>query len=393
MDKAEKMRRALEAVLPYLDGTAIREHWAIDYEPLVKQVKEALGTEFVNKTVFDVLSIDRGEVHWEDYIGVLTPIERIENKDGRSCYFKREDYFAPLGFHGINGAKLRQAIYLFGRHAAGKSKVINGTSVKSPQIPMSSACARHFGKSIKCVLGATKPETAPKREMVDMALFFGCDFEYINIGYNHNLQLKCQEILKQDPEETFYLEYGITLNHNSHPAKDILDFHYVGAQQVRNIPDHVTDLVIPAGSCNSATSVLMGLMYFGWKNLKRIHLVGVGPSKIQYMTERLEVIGQAAGWDYEIFKNLPYTFMSLKKEFPLEAIFYDLHGTKYVDYQDEMPFDFGGMDLHPTYEGKVMTYIYEKMPELINDNTLFWIVGNKPYKKEMEKYVRSAQTV
>lgn len=384
------MKEALEAVLPILDGTALRDHWTIDFPFLAEKVKKALGKEdFIKdrKSVFDVFSIDRNKVHWEDYLYRLTPVEQITNKDGKTCFFKREDYFAPLGYHGINGSKLRQAIYLFTTEAKGKSKVINGTSVKSPQIPMSSACARHFGKSIKCILGATKPETAPKHEMVDMALFFGCDFDYINIGYNHNLQLKCQDVFREDPENTFYLEYGITLNHNIHSAKAVYDFHYVGAEQVKNIPYGITDLIIPAGSCNSSASVLLGLMLYGWKDIKRIHLVGTGPSKIQYLTERLEVMGQYCGKESYLFSGLPYLFPTFNKKFPIETIFYDLHGTKYVTYQDERPFDFGGIDLHPTYEGKVMTYVYEKMPELIKDTTLFWIVGNKPYRKEMEKYV------
>lgn len=382
-----EMRAALEAVLPLLDGSALNNHLAIDFPALAKQVKKALGKSNTTNSVFDVFSLDRNKVHWEDYIYHLTPVEFVRNGDGKACFFKREDYFAPLGFHGINGSKLRQAIYLFTTEAAGKSKVINGTSVKSPQIPMASACARHFGKDITCVLGATKPETAPKHEMVDMALFFGCNFKYINIGYNHNLQLKCQEILAQDPENTFYLEYGITLNHNQHSPKSVYDFHKVGAEQVKNIPDTVEDLIIPAGSCNSAASVLLGFMLYGWKNLKRIHLVGTGPSKIKYLTERLEIMGEYCKKDFEIFGGLPYTFPVLRKEIPLQTFFYDLHGTKYVTYQDEMPFTFGGIDLHPTYEGKVMTYIYEKVPELIKDTTLFWIVGNKPYKQEMVDYV------
>ena len=388
MDDVKLMREALEAVLPIIDGTALKNHWAIDFPELTKKVRNALGMECLNKqSVFDVFSINRNKVRWEDYLYRLTPVEHIKNKDGKSCYFKREDYFAPLGYHGINGSKLRQAIYLFANTAVNKSKVINGTSVKSPQIPMSSACARHFGKDIKCILGATKPETAPKHAMVDMAMFFGCDFDYINIGYNHNLQLKCQEILNKDPENTFYLEYGITLNHYEHSAKDVYEFHHVGAEQVKNIPDHVEDLVIPAGSCNSSASVLLGLMLYGWKNLKRIHLVGTGPSKIQYLTERLEVMGNYCGKDFELFDGLPYTFPVLKRDLPLKTFFYDLHGEKYVTYQDERPFDFGGIDLHPTYEGKVMTYIYEKYPELIKDTTLFWIVGNKPYKEVMVPYV------
>ena len=127
MDDVKLMREALEAVLPVIDGTALKNHWAIDFPELTKKVRNALGMECLNKqSVFDVFSINRNKVRWEDYLYRLTPVEHIKNKDGKSCYFKREDYFAPLGYHGINGSKLRQAIYLFANTAANKSKVING---------------------------------------------------------------------------------------------------------------------------------------------------------------------------------------------------------------------------------------------------------------------------
>lgn len=390
MNEEKIMREALEAVLPLLDEATLRNHWIVDLPFISEKVHKALGLKDgikERKSVFDVFSIDRSRVHWEDYLYKLTPVERITNKDGKSCYFKREDYFAPLGYHGINGSKLRQAIYLFTTEALGKSKIINGTSVKSPQLPMSSACARHFGKDITCILGATKPETSKKHEMVDMALFFGCSLKYINIGYIHNLQLKCMDVLKEDPKNTFFLEYGMALNHKVHPAKSVYDLHFVGAEQVKNIPYGITDLIIPAGNCNSAANVLLGMMLYGWKDIERIHLVGTGPSKIKYLAERLEIMGQYCGKDPYIFGNLPYIFPTFNKSFPIETIFYDLHGTKYVTYKDERPFNFGDIDLHPTYEGKVMTYVYEKMPQLIKDTTLFWIVGNKPYKKEMVAYV------
>ncbi len=339
------------------------------------------------RSVFEIHSMDKEKVHWEDYLHHLTPVETVTDSQGRKMRFKREDYFCPLGYHGINGAKLRQAVYLFSTYAQGKRRLINGTSVHSPQIPMATACARHFGLSARCVLGATTPETSMKHEMVAMASAFGCEFEYINIGYNHNLQLRCQEILNESPEDTFYLEYGITLNHATHSPKEVYDFHCIGAEQTKNLPDDVEDLVMAAGSCNSSCSVLLGLALHGYGNLKRIHLVGTGPSKIQYLTERLEVMGDYCGRDLRIFDGLPYTFDFDAGPRPLQAIFYDLHGEGYVRYSDLRPYTFGDIDLHPTYEGKVMTYLNDRHPDLIRESTLFWIVGNMPEMRVMKDFV------
>lgn len=357
------------------------------YEAVAGEVRQQIGSPLPAnpRTVFDTLSFDREKVRWEDYLFAPTPVELVRNSDGRECLFKRDDYFAPLGYHGINGSKLRQAIYLFKKYAAGKRRVINGTSVHSPQLPMCSALARHYGLKCTCVLGGTKPATFRRNEMADIAASLGSEFDFINIGYNHNIQLRCQELLKQSSEDAFYLEYGITLDHNRHAPEEIVQFHIVGAEQVKNIPPHITDLVMAAGSCNSCTSVLLGLAHYG-TGIQRVHLVGTGPSKIPYLTERLELMGSVLGEELDIYDGLSYA-LQFPKTRPIQAIFYDLHGEKYCRYEDEMRFDFGGIDLHPTYEGKVMSYIYEKRPELINSNTLFWIVGNRPQKEVILSHV------
>lgn len=49
-------------------------------------------------TIFKTLSLDRELVRWEEHLGELTP---WENRHG--MWFKREDYFAPLGYGGPNG--------------------------------------------------------------------------------------------------------------------------------------------------------------------------------------------------------------------------------------------------------------------------------------------------
>ena len=58
-------------------------------------------------TIFQTLSLDRSQIHWEEQLLELTPVEEVGG-----VWFKREDYFAPLGYSGINGSKLRQCIYL-----------------------------------------------------------------------------------------------------------------------------------------------------------------------------------------------------------------------------------------------------------------------------------------
>jgi hypothetical protein len=60
----------------------------------------------MTQSIFPVLALDRAQVQWEQHLGELTP---WENRDG--VWFKREDYFAPLGYGGPNGSKMRQLIW------------------------------------------------------------------------------------------------------------------------------------------------------------------------------------------------------------------------------------------------------------------------------------------
>lgn len=355
------------------------------------------------ETIFNTLSIDRNVVKWEDYLYEMTPVEQHG-----AAFFKREDKFAPLGYGGINGSKLRQCIWLtdeYVKHSPNPIGVISGTSVKSPQLPMGSAVADHFNLKSLHIIGATKAEIAHKHENVSTATWFGAEF-HINkgIAYNPVLQRKIRDMISKDEKlkDYFYLEYGITLDHKApwNTPQRVEQFHYVGSEQVKNIPDHIETLVIPAGSCNSCTSILYGLARFQPKNLKDVYLVGIGPNKIDFIEERLDIIERVSGVytkpysrayhdspkkqeQYEGGLEKFFTEGSNAPDFHFNLHHFDLHTTKYVDYQDEMPYNYGSIEFHPTYEGKMMTYVNERMPHLINEKTMVWIVGSKPRKEKM----------
>ena len=112
------------------------------------------------------------------------------------------------------------------------------------------------------------------------------------------------------------------------------------------------------------------------------------------MEERLEIISKISGINSNSYsrkyhdtpdKQKKYNNQEKTKSSKFTVHHYDLHKTKYVDYQDEMPWEHNGIELHPTYEGKVMTYVNEKLPFLMNEKTMFWIVGSKPDKQKMYK--------
>ena len=376
------------------------------------------------KTIFPVLSLERHHIHWEDFLYNHTPCELVANPEtNQKLWFKREDYFAPLscymnGKQGINGSKLRQAIWLMVEHlkAGGSADIIHGTVVGSPQSPMATAVSRHFGGSTTTVLGATKPSTCMNHEMVAMSAWFGSTFNFVGSGYNSTIQPRCKKLIEQQNPKAYYLEYGITLDHTVHSPARIAGFHMLGGEQVANIPDHITDLIIPAGSCNSCTSILTGLAMHPKPNLKNVYLIGIGPNRLDFIESRLRIIGKEANLPHitdftRMYHDNP-DYMYGKKElhhasksvslatflgrsetnvvnrevgFPRFTVHHwDLHTTNWVRYNDLMEYQWGDIELHPRYEGKVMTWIQQYKPELLNENSLFWIVGSKPYIESMK---------
>jgi 1-aminocyclopropane-1-carboxylate deaminase/D-cysteine desulfhydrase-like pyridoxal-dependent ACC family enzyme len=335
-------------------------------------------------SIFPTFSLDRAVVNWETYLNDLTPVEK---RGG--IYYKREDYFAPLGYGGINGAKLRQCIWLIGRARARGAKIlISGASVKSPQLPMGTAVALHYGMSARLVIGSPRMETALRHDNVAIAARLGAQFELAKIAYNPALQRMVNDIAARTPD-SFVLEYGITV---TRPDAAVEEFHRLGAEQARNIPDEVETLVIPAGSCNSCVSVLYGIVKYPPKNLKRIILIGIGPTRLDFIDQRLRRIETFSGlpirsqfrrWYHDGPRELEvgHNATAGPRDARWELHHWDLHATGYATYQDEMPYSANGIDFHPTYEGKVMTYLRERAKEFDafwSGRSMMWIIGSAP---------------
>lgn len=318
-------------------------------------------------SIFPKFSLNREDIRWEDYLQTLTP---WENHQG--VWFKREDYFAPLSYGGPNGAKCRQLIHLMNTQREGKSHVLSGASLKSPQLSMSTIIGAHYGLPARLVVGATKPETMLKHPNPRISAGFGAKFEYISVAYNPQLQKKVEELTKPS---SLVVRYGITLDHLTQPIEDVLAFHEVGANQVKNLPEEVEVLIVPAGSCNSLVSVLLGLSRDS-KNLKRLFTLGIGPNKMDWVAERCAKMGI----------NLD--------ALPFKWKHHSLHDSGFSTYQDMMPESFDGIQFHPTYEGKMIRYLKSEgwIPQ---DGTVgFWIVGSEPDLKVLEPfYTQAPETV
>lgn len=280
----------------------------------------------------------------------MTPVHQGKNK---GCWYKRDDLFRPFEDSPINGTKLRQCFWLMNNLSVGYDTVVSASSVKSPQLPLVTKVAKAFDKEVIFFIGSQNmKKTAEKNPMVRMAVEYGAELRQAPCAYNSALQKTARDYA--DEIGAFLLEYGISTT----DPKNWYNFYTFGGHQTRSIPKQIKSITMTAGSCNSALSVLIGL--FNQTRLLdfKFNLVGIGPSKFKLLQERFE---HATGM------QLPVN----------NFVYYDIHDKLYT-YDQRVNFNYDGINFHPRYEAKMMTFLHKTKPHLLQDNTnLIWIVGSE----------------
>lgn len=328
-----------------------------------------------------------GSPHGDAWANRLCDLTPVEDRNGR--LYKREDYFAPLGYGGINGAKLRQLVWLVDRYRAGggTAGLLTGASVLSPQVSMAALVALHNRLPCTIVLGATKPASAIRHENVRIAEIAGATFVYTPVGFNPALQRAVADLHAERPD-WYRLSYGISTDEDA-TATDVAAFHTVGSHQAANVPREARTVVMTAGSCNSCVSVLYGLSLHP-NNVERVVLLGVGPTRLEWIRRRLGQIDPALPRRY---RPRYHDHLDLEEahrnhgDVVLEH--FDLHSTGYATYQDRRPFTLDDIRFHPTYEGKALAYMAER-PDVFDwfwdaaGDVVFWIVGSAPSARAMQ---------
>lgn len=333
-------------------------------------------------TIFNTKSLERSLVKWEDYLDILTPVEKIGE-----YWFKREDKFAPLGYGNINGTKLRQLIWLINKYVknnedlGNKLGIISGAISGSPQHPMVGAVAKHYKIPSINFVGTKNIE---KSKNLFLAKNFGVEFYFSKIAYAKNLEIKSFQLKKNLYNDYFVLETNITVKEKINTEEMIENFHLVSSSQIKNLPENIENLFIPCGSCNSVVSILYGIAQFKPKNLKNIILFGIGSygsKEPSYIIKRLSIIEKIYGKNINNLFN--YDFVNEKennKESTYNVKYYNLNGIGFCKYSDLMNYEYNGIIFHPRYEGKIFKYIEINknifLPYL-NKNTCFWIIGSE----------------
>jgi hypothetical protein len=264
---------------------------------------------------------------------------------------------------------MRQLIWYVNKFRTGKTHIVTGASIQSPQLSMSAIVGQHYGMPARQIV-YSKPHTVLKHENPRIAHGFGAEFEFANGPYNPIIQ---RQVADMTQDKSLVVEYGITVPHDKYDPESVRKFHEVGAHQVSNMPDEVTRLIVPAGSCNSLTSVMLGLLRDS-KNVRELFTIGIGPDKLSWVRTRLQYIGLD-------IDNLPFKWRH-----------HSLHDTGFSKYSDHFKGEqFDGINFHPTYEAKMWRWLTQNNQLNYDDSTAFWIVGSAPNSKVIEPfYTRKA---
>lgn len=286
---------------------------------------------------------------FEERLGVfdLTPVE----KQG-SMWFKRDDLYTPFEDIPLSGGKVRQAICLVGNsyeyiRDACNGKIYSGTGLTSPQGIIIARVAKEFGFQSVIFVGNTKLQSLVKNPLVLQALQVqGCSFNYESPqAYENNLSSLIKRKAEQG-EKFFHIKFGINLERD---PKAILDS--VG-YQVQNIPDDLDYLIIPCGSCITMAGIIRGLVQYN-KHPKKV--IGI---QIAGM-DRTQTLEKILGDD---LMKINFELV-ISKDFPV----YSKYERQYLP---------SGEKLDYLYEAKAYAHMNRHMPEVLDANTLFWVVGN-----------------
>ncbi len=275
---------------------------------------------------------------------MLTPVQKHNN-----IWYKRDDLYAPYG--DVNGGKVRQTIKLFEKYYKQiknehNNGVIQSVSVHSPTGSVISRVAKEFGFKSIIAVGGTKPDKMDKNWMMKVSKHYGAD---VRIVAGHGIDAVLQKRVSEIIDDNNY--FNTSFSKWIYKEPDLM--FDTNAAQVENIPDEIDTLVMSCGVGIQFACVLKGLKKFN-KKVKRIIGVGIGP-------DRTKMIRGYFDLDFKPeFEFVPYKTS---------------YSTPCIQKVDDFYLD----DL---YEAKAHKWMLENLD--LNQNILFWCVGRRLLKDEVE---------
>lgn len=305
-------------------------------------------------------------------IDELTPVEHHGD-----MLFKRDDLFRPFKDMPLNGGKVRQALSLIHNNLKLiRSKhdgiIATCSSVHSPQGIIVARIAKEFG--LKAILGISNPDgnidkICNKHYNLSIARKLGCDIKVVaGTGYDSVLHSR----LKKLYPNAFIISFGMNYQKDKTSIIDCI------ANQTRNLPQGLDNLIVPVGSAVTTCGILNGLVENGIspRNIWLIQIAGY--DRFEKMKSILQDVNyEKFQWfvksGSEINTSIEGTVHNVaSKDFPY---------TKWVKMKidDELFLD-------GRYEAKALYHFKNSIKA--KGNTLFWIIGNSSCYFDKEHYVK-----
>ncbi len=311
-------------------------------------------------------------MNYQKVIDKLTPVEQHGD-----MLFKRDDLFRPFKDMPLNGGKARQALSLVHNNLKLiRSKhdgiIATCSSVHSPQGIIIARIAKEFG--LKAFLGIGNLDKninriCDKHYNLSVARKLGCAINVVSgTGYDHVLHSR----LKNLCPNAFIISFGMNYQNDKTSIIDCI------ANQTRNIPQGLDNLIIPVGSAITTCGILNGLVENGISP-RHIWLIQIaGYDRFEKMKSILQDVNyEKFQWfiksGSEINTSIEGTVHNVaSKDFPY---------TKWVKMKidDELFLD-------GRYESKSFHYMMKYIKP--QGKTLFWIIGNSSYYFDKEYYGR-----
>lgn len=234
----------------------------------------------------------------------LTPIEQRAG-----IYFKRDDLYAPFGQSDVNGGKLRQCVMLIQKAVEANPNIkgiITYCSIHSPQGPITAAVAEQMKLPCIVAYGGTTEVNTYKEDMPRLVMAHGGQIEIVASSGRHNvLKAKAEAIARQ--KGYFIVQYGINLDNYG----DVL----IGAvaDQVKNLPDGLSNLYVTCGSGITASGIIVGIERYQ-KRVGRVHLVATAFDREEKVKNTLRRFGVSRQFVYHDLFHKP-GFVYEKKQF------------------------------------------------------------------------------
>lgn len=279
----------------------------------------------------------------EEKCSELTPVEFIDN-----IWIKRDDLFKPFNDIPLSGGKVRQAICLLNENyddikTKNMSHVVTTSGIHSPQGIILARCCKEFGfKFTMCVNGlSSKEETLKKHNIIRHILNLKGNVDF---SANCNWDNALVSFAKKKYPDSFLIKFGI----NAKETSSIIDCN---ANQTKNLPSEIENLIIPVGSGITMAGILRGLKQ---NNIKTKRIVGVQISGHDYRKQIDMLVGIENYKPYEFIITGDVKNYSKERELKLS----------------------NNVILDPLYEAKAYDYIINNRQELLTKDSVFWIVGN-----------------